>query len=76
MTDEVRGRFGVVAPEAVAYLRAIADAYYRAPAGEWGEASLERVLETECSRYGIPDSHPALVPDTVPPAVLDAEDGE
>jgi hypothetical protein len=75
MSDEVRGRFGVVAPEAVAYLRAIADAYYRAPAGEWGEASLHHVLMTECSRYGIDDSQ-LIQLDPPPPAVVDAEDGE
>jgi hypothetical protein len=42
-----------VAPEAVAYLRAIADAYCRAPEQEWAEGKLRHVLDTERSRYGL-----------------------
>jgi hypothetical protein len=49
----MRGRFGEVAPEAAAYLRAIADAFYRAPSNEWAEGKLDKVLQTECSRYGV-----------------------
>ncbi len=74
MTDEVRGRFGVVAPEAVAYLRAIADAFCRAPEGEWAEGKLNHVLQTECSRYGVGPGQ--ICPAPAPRPVVDAEDGE
>lgn len=69
MSDEVRGRFGVVTPEAVAYLRSILDAFFRAPSGEWAEGKLDHVLETECSRYGVEVRQIAL--DHVPSAVVD-----
>ncbi len=75
MSDEVRGRFGVVTPEAVAYLRAIADAYYRAPFGEWAEGKLRYVLATECSRYGVVSAQ--IVPYPIPVRVVDPpEHGE
>jgi hypothetical protein len=53
MSDEVRGRFGVVSPEAVAYLRAIFEAYARTPDDGWAEPRLSEVLQTECDRYGV-----------------------